>query len=262
MPLLLLKLTLTPLLIWGASIAARRWGPAVGGFVVSLPLTSGPLLFFLALDLGPEFAAQATTGTLLGLGAIAGFSVGYLAASRRGPAGAIAAASACYVLTGIAVQPITGAPFAILVALVVAAITLVLRLLPAPAGPPVPHEHPRWDLPARIAIGTALIVGLTTIASLLGPVTSGIVATFPVYVSVLAVFEHLRTGRAAAIDVLRGILTGLYGTVAFYAVVRALVVPAGIAVAFAAAVAVTASVGAVTLRVVRAGMVEPEPETV
>ena len=30
MPLLLLKLTLTPLLVGGASLAARRWGPAIG----------------------------------------------------------------------------------------------------------------------------------------------------------------------------------------------------------------------------------------
>lgn len=262
MPLLLLKLTMTPFLIWGATVAARRWGPAVGGFVVSLPLTSGPLLFFLALDLGPEFAARATTGTLLGLGAIAAFGTGYLVASRRGPAPAIATASACYVLTGIAVQPITGAPFALLVVLVVAAITIVLRLLPARVGPPVPHEQPRWDLPARMAIGTALIVGLTSIATHLGPVTSGIVATFPVYVTVLAVFEHVRAGRAGALDVLRGILTGLYGTVAFYAVVRGLVVPASIALAFGVAIAVTAGVGAITLRIVRAGITEPQPETV
>jgi hypothetical protein len=261
-PLLLLKLTLTPLLVGGATLAARRWGPAIGGWIVSLPLTSGPILFFLALDHGPEFAAEATTGTLLGLGAICGFSVGYLLASRRGPLRAFAAASAGFVLVAVAVQPITGAPFGLLAVLVVVAIAGVLRLLPASAGARVTRQHPAWDLPARVIVGTALVVGLTAIAPYLGPVTSGLVATFPVYVSVLAVFEHLHAGRLAALGVLRGVLVGLFGTVAFYVVVHALLVPAGIAVAFAAAIVVTLAIGAVALRRVRASVVEPEPEPV
>jgi hypothetical protein len=261
-PLLLLKLTLTPLLVGGASIASRRWGPAIGGWIVSLPLTSGPVLFFMALDQGPAFAAEATTGTLLGLGAIAGFCAAYLAASRQGPAVAITAASLGYLAVGIAVQPITGAPFALLVVLVAASITAVLRILPAQTGPVPARPHAAWDLPARIVIGTVLVVGFTALAPLLGPVTSGLVATFPVYVSVLAVFEHMRTGRTGALSVLRGLLTGLYGTVAFYVVLRVLLVPAGIAIAFGAAILVTAAVGAVALRTVRAGIEEAEPEPI
>jgi hypothetical protein len=259
-PILLLKLTLTPLLIGGATLVARRWGPAIGGWVVSLPLTSGPVLFFLALDHGPAFAAETTTGTLLGLGAIAGFCVGYLAGSRRGPLPAMAAAAAAYVLVALAVQPIAGAPFLVLAALVGAAIAGVLRVLPATAGSTVPREHPRWDLPARVIIGTAIVVGLTSIAASLGPVASGIVATFPVYVSVLAVFEHLHAGRLPALGVLRGLLLGLFGTIAFYIVLHALLVPAGIAVAFSAAIAVTLAVASVSLRRVRAGVDTTEPE--
>jgi hypothetical protein len=36
-PILALKLVLTPVLIGGASLAARRWGPAIGGLIVALP---------------------------------------------------------------------------------------------------------------------------------------------------------------------------------------------------------------------------------
>ena len=39
---LALKLTLTPILILTASLASRRWGQAIGGWLVSLPLTTGP----------------------------------------------------------------------------------------------------------------------------------------------------------------------------------------------------------------------------
>ncbi len=107
----------------------------------------------------------------------------------------MAAASVGYVVVGLAVQPVTGAPFPLLVLAVVAAIAGVLRLLPAATAGGTGRVHPAWDLPARIVVATLVVVLLTTIAPRLGPVTSGIVATFPVYVSVLAVFEQLHGGR-------------------------------------------------------------------
>jgi hypothetical protein len=48
--LLLLKLVLTPALIALASLAGRRWGHAVSGWIVALPLTTGPIVFFLGLS--------------------------------------------------------------------------------------------------------------------------------------------------------------------------------------------------------------------
>jgi hypothetical protein len=54
----------------------------------------------------------------------------------------------------------------------------------------------------------------------------------------------------------------LFGTVAFYVVIWALILPAGIAVAFTVAIAVTAVVGATSLRVVRSRIENPEPEPV
>jgi hypothetical protein len=229
---------------------------------VSLPLTSGPVLFFLALEQGPSFAADATVGTVLGLLGICGYTVGYIAASHRGAAAALLVASLGYAAVGIGVQPVTGAPFAVLVAIVVAAIAGVIQLLPAPGGPSAIRDHPAWDLPARIVVGTTLVIGLTSIAPSLGPVASGIVATFPAYVSVLAVFEHLRGGRLAGLAVLRGLLVGLFGTVAFHVVIHVLVVPFGPAVAFPVAIAVTGAIGAVALRRVRVGLLPPDPETI
>jgi hypothetical protein len=261
-PLLVLKLLLTPLIVGGASLAARRWGPSIGGWIVSLPLTSGPVLFFLALEQGPQFAADATVGTVLGLLGICGYSVGYLVGSRRGAAAGLGAASLGYLAVGIGVQPITGAPFWVLVVIVVAAIAGVIQLLPMPNGPSPAREHPAWDLPARILVGTTLVVGLTTLAPHLGPVASGIVATFPAYVSVLAVFEHVRGGRLAGLGTLRGLLVGLFGTVAFHVIIRTMVVPFGIAVAFPVAIAVTGVIGALALRRVRAGLVASVPEAV
>ena len=85
MTLLILKATLTPFLIVVATLAARRWGSTVGGWVAGLPLTSGPVSVFLAVEQGPTFAANAACGTLLGLIAVAVFCVAY-ARSAKGSA--------------------------------------------------------------------------------------------------------------------------------------------------------------------------------
>ena len=247
MLLLVLKLTLTPLLIGGASLAARRWGPAVAGWIVALPLTSGPVLFFVALDHGPSFAADAAVGTTLGLGAIVAYSLGFAAAASRGPAAALIVATVCYVAAGLVLQLVAGWPMVLLAAVVTLAILATLRVLPAATGGRTPGRHPSWDMPARVVVGTVLVVGLTTAAPLLGPTVSGIVTTFPVYVSVLSVFAFLHGGLPAAIGTLRGALIGLPGTVAFYLPIHYLIVGAGVGPAFALSLAITAVIGAMAL---------------
>jgi hypothetical protein len=258
-PVLVLKLLLTPLLIGGATLVARRWGPRVGGWIIARPLTSGPVLVFLALDHGEAFASTAALGTLAGLAAIAAFCVTYAAvARRRGPAACFAAASAAFVLAGFAAQPLLDGPAWALLAVVVLAIALAARLIPASGEDHPTIAYPWWDIPARMVVATALVLAITAVAPRLGPHWSGVVATFPVYLSVLTVFVHRSNGPAAADDVLRGLLAGLYGTAAFYVVVHLGLETLGPAVTFTGAVAVTLAIEAVTLRRVRADL-EPEP---
>jgi hypothetical protein len=42
---LLLKLLLVPLLIYLVTLAGRRWGPAVAGWLSAFPIVAGPILF-------------------------------------------------------------------------------------------------------------------------------------------------------------------------------------------------------------------------
>src|SRR5438309_3033349 len=90
---LLLKVVVTPVLIAIATLAGRRWGDRVSGWLVGLPLTSGPVVFFLALDQGSRFASMAALGVLLGTISQAAFAVTYarLAARAAWPVGAIGA---------------------------------------------------------------------------------------------------------------------------------------------------------------------------
>ena len=67
--------------IAAATLAARRWGFMVGGWLAGLPLVSGPISIFLALEQGPPFASQAAHGTLLGVIAVAAFCIVYALAA-------------------------------------------------------------------------------------------------------------------------------------------------------------------------------------
>ena len=231
-----LKLTVTPLLILAASLASRRWGEIVGGWFVGLPLTSAPVCFFLALDQGVSFAAAASLGCLAGAASEAGFGLAYSIVARHfGWKLAILSASfgfavcaAAFAKAGLSLWP--------LVAIAGAALAAALALMPRLGDDRTTlPRRPRWDIPARMIVATGLVLGLTALAPYAGGRLSGLLATYPVFAAVLTAFSHHGRGPAAAIQVLRGLLIGLYAFIGFFAVLASTIERAGIAAAFVAA---------------------------
>jgi hypothetical protein len=47
-----------------------------------------------------------------------------------------------------------------------------------------------WDIPVRMATATVVVISLKGAATVLGPILSGILASFPVYAGTLATFGH------------------------------------------------------------------------
>src|SRR5262249_28984300 len=98
----------------------------------------------------------------------------------------------------------------------IGAILLGLRLLPAwPLPDRLAVTLPAWEVPARIAVATVLVLGISAAAPIVGGERAGLIATFPVYASVLATFSHKLLGPAGAVEVLRGLLIGLPGFASF-----------------------------------------------
>ncbi|WP_431478872.1 hypothetical protein [Massilia eburnea] len=88
--ILALKLFLVPWLIYAVTLAGRRWGPAVAGWLSAFPIVAGPILLAISLEQGAGFAAAAAQGTLLAVLAMIVFSLTYAWASgRMGVAGAM-----------------------------------------------------------------------------------------------------------------------------------------------------------------------------
>jgi hypothetical protein len=106
---------------------------------------------------------------------------------------------------------------------------------------------PRWELPLRMALTAALIVGISAAAGRFGPTVAGALAALPTVASVLAVSTHRQHGAGAVLDLLGGMLGGMAAFVVFCAVIGLLVEPAGVAAAFvlatAAALLVQAGLG-------------------
>jgi hypothetical protein len=248
-----LKLVLTPALIGAASVAGRRWGPAVSGWLVGFPFTSAPVALFLALGEGVGFAASAAVGTMVGTLSQAAFGIAYgWAARRRGwPVAALASCGAFAICT-LALRPVA-LPLPPLAVLVAAGLTAALGLMPRRSRSPRPAiaVPPRWDLPARMVIATAFVLLLTAVASALGPRLTGLLSPFPLYAGILAVFAHRLDGADAAVAVLRGLLAGLFGFAGFFLALAAMLERGGIAAAFATAIAVTLVIQAAALRLLR-----------
>ena len=110
---------------------------------------------------------------------------------------------------------------------------------------------PGWDIPARMVVATGLVLALTALAPHVGPRLSGLLATYPIFAAVLAAFGHRHRGPAAAIQVLRGLMIGLFSFIGFFAVLASSIEWTGIAGGFAAATAVALVIQATSLRLLR-----------
>jgi hypothetical protein len=237
-------------LIATASLAGRRWGHAISGWLVGIPFTSGPITLFLFLDHGPSFAANAALGSLVGVLATAAFAVEFCAVARRGGRVVLSfvAGLIAFGLIGGAARDLAVAPLP-LYAICAVVLIVAIRLVPDP-GATTSVPLPGWDLPARMVLATILVLAITGGAGALGPRLSGLLATIPLYASILAGFAFQLVGQAAAIRVWRGLLFGLFGFGAFYLVVAASLETLGLA-AFAIAIAAAFVVQALTLRAMR-----------
>lgn len=246
--MLALKLTLVPLLLVGVTLLGRRFGPRVAGLTAGLPLTSGPVSLFLALEQGPAFARSAAAGTVAGLSAVCCFCTAYaLCADSMNWRRSLFVGLAFFALASLALSLLS---FGLGLATVLAAasVLLGLALIPAAVIATAKRTPPSWDLPARAAAATALVLLLTEGARALGPEMTGLLSPFPLFAGLLASFTHAQNGGSSARALLRGVVAGTPSFVAFFVCVGVSLGSLGIASCYLLAVVVTAATQLLALR--------------
>ena len=227
---LLIKLFTTPALIWASTLAARRWGPVIGGGLAGLPFISGPASLFIAVQYGTAFAASAAASSLLGAVASCCYCLAYAHSSRRfGWAGSLALALLAFLLCAFLFTRVScGLPVAVCLSIAVPA--ACLRLLPdIPGTADMRRVQPPWRLPVQMFCGGLSVLILTELAGVVGEQWSGILLTFPIISSILTPFAHLSFGARAAVLTIRGLLAGFFGTSCFITIIAVCLEPLGIA---------------------------------
>ena len=214
---LLFKILLAPVLIALVSLAGRKWGPGIAGWLLGIPLNSGPILFFLVLEQGPQFASHAAFGCLIGILAWATFTLVYAWCCLKLPwwsstiLGWIAYFAIAALLLPVRLDIIWA--FA-MVSLLLAAMLWAFPRVPPPDSA---ATYGKYDLLLRMATASVMVVTLTGFARLLGPLRSGILSDFPAYTTILAVFSHHHQA-SSAVSTMKGVAVGLYTASTFFLV--------------------------------------------
>jgi hypothetical protein len=250
----LLRLALVPAAVWLASLAARRWGHRVSGYLGGMPLIGGPITLFLALDHGTAFAARSATITLAAiLGQAAHLLVfATVGRTRRWPLALVSGWTSFAAVSVLVASLDPGAALAL--AMAVAGLAAAQRWLPRYQGGATLPAVPPAELRLRLVAAVVLAALILWSAREFGPVVSGVLLSLPVTGSIMPPFTLALYGPDALARLIRGFVVGLCGFTAFFFVVAVAVVPMGVTLGFSAAVLAalaTVFLAARTLRATR-----------
>ena len=234
---MLLRLALVPAAVWIASLAARRWGHRVSGYLGGMPMIGGPITLFLAIDLGPDFAARSALFTLAAIAGQAAHLLAFAWVGRRArwPV-ALASGWSAFAATSLAVSRVPLDPL-VAVALAAGSLLAAWRWLPREEGATLAATIPPMELRLRLVAAVALAGLILWAAPVFGPVASGILLSMPITGSIMPPFTLALHGYAAVARLLRGFVVGLSGFATFFTTLSLVLGPWGIVPAFAAAFA-------------------------
>lgn len=216
MPIIALKLLMTPLMIIAVHAAGKRWGAIISGLLIGLPLTSGPISLILACQYGEAFAVHASAGNLAGQISICLFClVYYKLCQTRGWLHCTLLATLTFI-AATAILKVLALGLLSAFGLLLLTLALVSSKTPGKPTSAIKMAKPWWDLPSRIVIAVTFVLLISSLAGGMGPVLSGLIAPFPVFAIVFAAFTLQTEGSAATCNLLRGIVLSSVGFAAFF----------------------------------------------
>jgi hypothetical protein len=230
----LIRVLLAPLAVVAGTLAQRRFGYAVSGLILGLPLTSLPLLWLVALQHGTVFASS-MTGALL-VGSIAEAMVLWLYARltiHLSPSLALVGALGAFALAAEAVNLLR------LSALLAAVITALGFAAALRWWPVASQDHTTSDGPSRlwlrVTLSAVFTLVLVALAGRLGPVLAGLIDALPAMSLMMAFTTHHDHGPGASSRFLHGVTRGSFSYLAAMIVLAELLRTGNLLLAFASA---------------------------
>lgn len=225
---LLPKMVLVALLVVVASVATERLGPVIGALIATLPVTSGPVFVFLALDHDASYLSGVALSTLAATVPTAIFLACYVLAAQRLPT-RISLPGGLFVWVVYAILSMwadKSLPTALVMSLMVFPLCVALAQPYTKAA--VPHVHSTvWDITMR-GVAVALFVAVVETLSLVGgPELTGLLMAFPIVFICMIVIIQPRQGGAAAGAVMAQAIPGLVGISLAMLTVHLLTAPLG-----------------------------------
>jgi hypothetical protein len=210
---LAIKIATAAAIVVTASRATERAGPFIGAMIATLPLSTGPVYVFLAIDHGAQFISDSARMSVASTAAIAAFVAAHAVAAQhlRTPA-SLGLATLAWLGVAIVLQ-LRDWSFGEACAIYAASFALAIHGLRRFAGVrgtrPVPRA--RWDIALRAALVACVVVATSFAGNALGPSAAGVLATYPVVFTCLVVILQPRCGGPFTASVLVNGLKGLVG---------------------------------------------------
>ncbi|MBS0531339.1 MAG: hypothetical protein JSS22_18410 [Proteobacteria bacterium] len=207
-----LRMAVTAAFVLVAAMVTERAGPAIGALVATLPISTGPVYVFLALDHDASFIAQGALASLPVNAATIAFGAIYARlAQRHGVVASFCGGLLGWFAIAVLVQAFQWNLFESIL-LNVATYAIALPLTRRFRFVTMPPFVRRWyDMPFRAGLVAALVGTVVMLSRWVGPTVTGILAVFPVVFSSLILILHPRIGGHATAAVVANGLRGLVG---------------------------------------------------
>ena len=242
-------------IVLGALISERA-GPFFGAMVTSLPVYTGPVYLFLAIDHPPEFLAQVTVGSLGSCAVIPVFVLLYALMARAGHGAlpSVLVALTAWVSVAAIVQLKDWSLIEALVfALPIYGVTILIGRGFTHANALTPTGRSWRDLMLRVLMVTCVVGAVNALSPFLPVKITGILSIMPTVMLSLILVLHGRIGGPATAALLIHAITGMVGMLLAVTLVGLTIVPWGPAASLSAGLAVSLSWNLTLIAIRQAG---------
>lgn len=226
------------------ALVSERAGPFFGAMVASLPVYTGPVYVFLALDHPPQFLERVSTASVAAFAVIPVYLLiyGLMAHAGRSMLMSLLTSSAAWLACAAFVQFYDWSlPEALLFAIPIFSAALLLAPRFTDAVPLKAGARSWTDLVVRVLLVT-IVVGIVNGLSPFVPTQlTGILSIMPTVTTSLILVLHNRIGGAATAALLAHSIGGMFGMLFAITLVAATVVRWGPTLSLSVALAICVS---------------------